>query len=544
MTGSRRRWLGSGLAGTLVVALVLLVGCGGDDDGGSEGGGGSTGGAERLVVAVPDDAVSFDMFFALSLTSGEVVMNAYDAFTTYEFTEEDGIMTWDPSRNVGFGLEELEVSEDGKIWTLRLREGAKFANGDPITSADVKYMMDRNFGVEGSAAKFLYEFLGRIASPDSIKIVDDLTVEVTTTTANPLLPHLFTLSNSVIPNSKVLQENAGEDGWAREFLDRNTAGGGPYQVESWTPGSQVVLAANENYWAGAPTIKEVVLRIVPSAASRVALLQRGEVDLAERLSPAEVETLEGVDDVNVVSVPGSGQLLLVMNNKEAPFDDVRVRQAMQFAVPYQQIIDTVYRGFAQPTAGPVPVNFPAHDGTDYPYGEQDLDRARELLAEAGHPDGFTVDLALSTGNPNHEPAAVLIKDALSQIGVTVNIQTLTPAVFAEQSGQKTLTFFLHDLLWWVPDPAYAMALGYACEQFFNYANYCNEEMQAQLDTAFTETDEAARQQMFADLQRLIWEDSPVVWIAQPNVNLAMRSNVSGYRHMNDELLRFQYLTKE
>jgi peptide/nickel transport system substrate-binding protein len=532
-----------GLTGVVVaVALVVLAAIGGVGQG-SAAPSQATASATTLVDAVPDDAVSFDMFFALSLTSAEAVMNSYDAFTTYQHKgASNGIRLFNPAKVTGMGLVSVTPSENLRVWTLRVRR-AKHVNGDPVTSADVKYMMDRNFGVKGSAAKFLYQFLGRIKSKTSIKIIDQHTVRVTTTAPNALLPYLFTLSNSVVPNSKVLKANAGKDGWAQEYLKRNTAGSGPYQVQSWTPGSQVVLRANENYWAGAPPIKQVTIRIVPSAANRVALLKRGEVDIVERLTPAEVETLEGTQGIRTVSVPGASQVTLAMDNKVKPFSDVRVRRAIAYATPYSDIIRTAYRGRARPTAGPVATNFPGHYEAGYPYKKQNLARAKQLLTEAGYADGFDVDLAHSTGDPNHQAAAILIGNALQSIGIKVNIRPLTPAVFAERTGKHQLRFFLQNVVWWVPDPAYAMALGYACNQFFNYWNYCNKNMDKALNRAFVQPNRRARTRAFQQLQKMIWTDSPVVWITQPNINLAMRSNISGYRSMNDELLRFAFLRK-
>jgi peptide/nickel transport system substrate-binding protein len=266
--------------------------------------------------------------------------------------------------------------------------------------------------------------------------------------------------------------------------------------------------------------------------------------MAERLTPAQVHALKGAPHVKVVSVPFASQVALVMDNKSKPFDDVRVRRAMAYAVPYANIIKNVFFGLAKPTAGPVATQFPGHYQKGYPYGKQNLAKAKSLLAAAGYPNGFTVNLAVSTGYPVHQPMAVLIRDALQRIGVTVNIQTLTPAVFQQQTGQHAINFFLENYVWWVPDPAYAMALGYACGEFFNFANWCNKTFDQKLAVAFGETNKKKRTQEFAELQKIAWTDMPVVWITQPNVNVAMRDNVTGYHLMNDGITRFVYLRKK
>jgi peptide/nickel transport system substrate-binding protein len=523
----------------LAAVVLVLAGCGGDGDD-NEGGGGAT----SLTVAVPDDAATFDPLFATTPRSTQVIMNAYDPYMIHPLKEgEDGVRVFDAEQVEGLTAESLEVSADGRTWTLKIKEGLTFPDGQPINAEAVKWSFERNFNVEGSGGAFMYGQIAGIPNLESVKVVDDMTLEVTTAQPNPLIPKIFVLSNSVPFNMDALKnEHPEPDGYGSNWLKRNTTGSGPYVLERWTAGQEIVLRANEDYHRGAPTIKDVTINIVPSAATRMALLERGEVDIVEKLSAEEINSVSEADNVKIISVPSSNQVQLVMNQKEEPFTNLAVRRAIAHAVPYGAIMKDVYFDRARPAAGPIPVDFPLHDPGDYPYAEQDLDAARQALQQAGV-ENLSVDFQIDSGNPDHEAIAVLVQGALQEIGIRTTIQKLTPAVFAERRAKRTLTFFLNEGSWWVTDPAYAVGLSYLCEAFFNYGVYCNKAIDRLWAQARVELDEGRRADLFAQIQQQVIEDVPMAWITHANYNLAVRDNISGYAHFNDEMLRFYYLEK-
>lgn len=498
-----------------------------------------------LIVGIPDDAATFDMLFAATPRSTQIIMNAYETLMTYGIEEVgDGLRKWDSDKVEGAVLESMTVSDDGLTWTLKVREGVTFPSGNPITAETVKFMFERNFGVDGSGGAFMYSFVGRIPGIDAVEVVDEYTLEVTTDQPNPLLPRIFVLSNSTPVDPELIEANSTEeDPWASEWIKQNTAGAGPYMLESWTPGVEIVLSAHENYWRGAPEIERVEMKIIPSASDRMMLLASETLDVIEKLSAEEIDSVSRIPGLKVVSIPSTNSLELIMNNQQEPFNDVRVRQAMAYAIPYADIIQSVYFERAQRSAGPIPVGFPDHNPGDYPY-DQDLEQARALLEEAGYADGFTVELAIDSGSPDHEAVAVLIRAALEEIGVTANIQKLTPAVFAEKRAEKSMALFLNENLWWVDDPLYPLQLAYTTDAFFNYPGYSDAELDQQIAEAATELDPEERSAMYAEIQQQIIEDVPQVWIAHPNFNLAMRENINGYVHFNDHLVRYYYFTKE
>jgi peptide/nickel transport system substrate-binding protein len=504
---------------------------------------GSAAAASTLTVAIPDDAATLDPLFAATPRSTAVIMNSYETLMGYRLRSiPGGIRIWDSSRAVGAVLSGMRASKDGKTWTLTVRPGVRFADGSSVTAETIKYMFERNFGVKGSGGAFMYQFMGKIPAVAAVTQTGPMTLQVKTQLPNPLLPRIFALSNSVAFDEKVLQQNGGADQYASKWVAKNTAGAGAYQLQAWTPGSRIVLAANPNYWRGAPAIKSVAMQIVPSAANRMLLLRRGTVDIAERLSAQEIKSLRGAPGVKIVSVPSTNTTQLIMNAKVAPFNDVRVRRAVSHAVPYADIIRTVYSGRARGSTGPVPVGFPLRSAKGYPYTRQDLARSRRLLAAAGK-SRLTVPLAISSGNADHEAVAVLIRNALAQVGINASIQKLTPAVFAERLGKRQLGFFLNDSLWWVDDPSYALTLGYTCNAFFNYGNYCNKAVDKLVAQAGSTLNQARRATLYRRAQQQIVADAPMAWVAQPNFNLATRTNITGYAHFPDEMVRYQYFRK-
>lgn len=499
-----------------------------------------------LIVGVPDDAATFDVVFANTPRSVGVIMNTYETLMTNSWKENDqGLQHWVPDKVEGAALASMSVAADGVTWTLEVREGVRFPSGDALTAEAVKALFDRNFGVKGSGGAFLYRSLGRIPGPDAVAVIDEDTVRITTDRPNPLLPRLLILSNGGILDPRLVEEKS-EPGerWAETWLRQNTAGAGAYFVESWTRGVEIVLRANKHYWRGEPAIDKVVMKIIPSAADRMMLLVSGYLDVVERLSAEENDALARVPGVSVLSLPSTQAVSLVMHCQMPPFDDVRVRRAMSYTMPYRAVMRDVYFGRAQATAGPVPVGFPVHEPGDYPYGQRDPDKAKALLVAAGYPDGFVVDLEIDSGVPEHESIAILLQSALKEVGVEAAIVKLTPAVYAEQRASHTLRFFLDQNLWWVDDPIYPLWFGYVSGAFLNHGSYSNSAVDEMVNRAVVELEPERRRTLLREAQRMIIEDAAQVWITQPDFLLATKKNVDGYVHFNDQVVRFQYLRKQ
>jgi len=287
------------------------------------------------------------------------------------------------------------------------------------------------------------------------------------------------------------------------------------------------------------------LNIVPSSAGRALLLQNGAVDIAERLSIVEIENLQKSPGVKVISVPTRNQHLLGLNGATAPFSDRRVRQALSYAVPYDVIARDVFGGRALEPRGPIPVKGQFHDGTLWPY-TTDLAKARALLAQAGYTNGFRFTLAFAAGDPMTLELAVLLQSSFRQLGVSMELDTETAAVFAERLDKRSHQAWLRDYLFYVDDPGYMGVLFYQSTAPQNWMLYRNPEVDRlidQINTLWRSEDRPQKAQLSREVQKLIIADAPLLYLAEANFNLALRDNIEGYVQGPDNLLWYAPLRR-
>ena len=232
-----------------------------------------------------------------------------------------------------------------------------------------------------------------------------------------------------------MKANATEDDpWALEWSRTHSAGFGPYHVERVVPGVETVLVTNPNWTGHKPHFDRVILKAVPESSARLALLKAGQIDIAWGLNERELQQVEGDENLQVVRAIANKQLYVGLGVDKPPFDNVKVRQAMAWATPYEDIIEKVYYGHARRMRSTVPDIYAGFEST-YHY-EYDLEKAKALLDEAGFPDGFDVKLSYNASQKEAEEMAILVKSSWEQIGVSVALQAMPVAVFTEQQYGK------------------------------------------------------------------------------------------------------------
>jgi len=350
-----------------------------------------------------------------------------------------------------------------------------------------------------------------------------------------------------ILDPKVVKEHATTaDPFAHNWLSSNIDGTaqGPYMLDSWQRGSQWVLAANPNYWGPQPKLKRIIFKIIPDASSRLALLKSGSVDMAYDLPLKDAKALKGDSSVKVVRFPSRFVVFLGMNSKIKPFDNPKVRQAISYVVPYKTIIDQVLQGFGRQLTSPIPYGTPTHTDKYFTYGKTDVAKAKQLLSEAGYPNGFKTTLSVASGVQEGQETAVWVKQALAQIGIQMDIQQLPGAAFTSQLQKHTLPFFFFNN--WISinnDPFYHLywLFDSAC---CNYTEYNNPTVKKMIDANLLSKTPAKRNAAAVKIQQQIMSDAPWVFLYQPDFVLAMRSNVKGYKYFSaDRFTRFKYLYK-
>ncbi len=296
---------------------------------------------------------------------------------------------------------------DATTWELKLRSGVKFHNGDPFTAMDVKFNFDRILDPATNSRQVPVYY----TKVKSVQVVDDLTVRITTNGSWPALPQL--LSFMRIAPAKYFQ-SVGAEAFAQKPV-----GTGPYKFVEWVKDAHVTLEANDAYWRGAPKIKRVTFSYVPDGATRVAQLLSGSVDLVQSIAPSDAARVKATSDLELASIRGMNGMFVGINTFVKPFNDVRVRQALNYAVNWDAIISTLLGGYAFRNASTIGALTNGYDPNLKPYA-YDPAKAKQLLAEAGYPNGFatTLDGPIGRYNQDKEVAQAVVAD-LAKVGVQV-----------------------------------------------------------------------------------------------------------------------------
>lgn len=445
-----------------------------------------------------------------------------------------------PGEYVGELAESWEVDETAGTVTFHLRPDALFASGNPVTAEDVRYTVERGLKSPTTYMNLLMP-LGGIEDDSQIKVVDDKTVTfVTKNGVTPLLFELLSIVNMSILDKKTVEEHGtADDPYASQWLPQNLAGAGPYKLVKFEPGVEVILEPNPNYFDKTyPRNTGIIFKVIPTAADRLLLLKSGELDVLRGVPYTEIDDLKTTEGIKVLDYPSTDMRAIALNNNIPPFDDVRVRQAIAYAIPYQDIINTVWAGYAVQLQSIIPQGMPTSDFSFFTYAT-DVEKAKQLLAEAGYPDGFETTLFTRADNQDDQGVAVLVQDALRQIGVTVNIEALTSGAYAaRQFGDRDMPMHFFDFISYVNDPFYHFHWLMRCGQGTNYANYCDEEADKLIDAGILEKDPAKREEISKQLQKMHMEASPWIYLAQPNSVTAMRSDIQGWAESPDRIANY------
>jgi peptide/nickel transport system substrate-binding protein len=410
------------------------------------------------------------------------------------------------------GLAETwSASDDGLVWTFDLREGATFHDGTPVDSAAVKASIEA--AADRGGASFIWAPLESIDTPD------DRTVVFTLSYPAPLDLIAASTYGAWIVSPAALEASADDDTYFEAGLD---AGSGPYVLDSYTPGSEVVLKKYDDYWNkdAASHYSVVDISITPDAVTAQQMLTAGEVDLSTSIPLENLGELANNPDFTVTDYNSPFSFTALFNTTRAPLDDVTVRQALSYAIPYQDIIDVGGQGYGTQSHGPAPKGiFPYSE--DVPVYEQDLDRAAELLAEAGHEGGgFELNLTYAAENPAEARFVPLIKDAFAKIGVTVTVRAeLFNQQWEEAKADPATAQDIFVLYYW---PTYSDAgadnlrsLFYSSEEpFFNLSYWKNAEYEALLDEAapLTGSDRDAAAALYQEAMGILYDEAPAAFL--------------------------------
>lgn len=499
---------------------------------------------DTLVVAIAGEPASLDPCFGAPWTI-DVMYALYETpvgFVTtqsgdYEVQVVDDGQGWKPLL-----AERVEVGEDGRTFTFRLRRGVRFyPSGNEMTAHDWLWSWRRQLSEPAIGYCVFENHEASITDISSIEVLDDYTVRVTTDVVNPRTLPFLRFHQFAILDSRVVQRHATDgDAWATEWLSSNTAGTGPYYVASHTPGNELVLQANPYYWRDAPYFERVIIKTVPDVTTRLALLQRGDVDIVADVPSHLAERVARHPGVQLVSVPSGRRVYAGFNPQVPPFGDIRVRKAIAYAVPYDDIIAHVFNGKARRYGSFVLPGVPGYTEAGFDY-DLDLDEARRLLHEAGIPQDLRIPISVDGAVQVHQDIALLLQDYLRRIGVQLDINVLPSAEFRSRRHEESLGFYIHSTDSWIDDPSTIVSIWMESDARGNRSQFRNETVdRLQREWQFRPYS-PEREAVYERIQEIYNSALHAIYLALPDFILLTRHDIGGYALYKDEAIRYSEL---
>ena len=486
--------------------------------------------AETLLLVQELGPNSLDMQgVGSNQTVNGLAWNCYDRLMTYAAkTLPDGTLSYDRAVLAPELAESWQVASDGMSCTFKLRRDATFHDGAAVTAKDVKWSFDRAVSVGGFPT--FQMSAGSLEKPEQFVVVDDHTFRVDFIRKDKMLMFNLAVVVPFVINSALAKKHATDaDPWALAWLKNNEAGGGAYKVESWKPGSETILARFDHWKSGPlPKLKRIIARDVPSAGTRRAMLERGDADISTGFPPKDFDQMIKEQKVKVVGVPiPNGLWYVALNTSRPPFDNVKLRQAIAWAIPYEQIQANAFFGRAKPMYGGPATVEEAVWPQPFPY-RTDLDKGKALLAEAGFASGLETSLSLDVGTATvGEPTAVLIQESLGKIGIKVVIEKIPGANWRTTLNKKELPMVLNRFSGWLDYPEYYFFWNFhGNNSIFNISAYKNPAMDQLIDRVTQ--DQAEYERSVKDFIALCMAEVPIVPLNQPSHDVAMQKAIGGY----------------
>lgn len=461
----------------------------------------------NLIVTQMYDAVSLDPHGENDQASSRVRRQIYDT-----------LVIQDDNLEIIPGLAVSWEHVDDLVWEFELRPNVYFHNGEPLTADDIKFSYDRLRDPETAAPGAFI-----LGSVEKVEVIGDLKIRITTNA--PFAPMLAHLSHGVtgIVNRKAVEE-AGAD-----YGTTVVVGTGAFKFENWSAGSHITLVRNPDYWGQVAAVDKVTFRSIPEGTVRAIELETGGVDIAMGVEPIDEGRLAQNPNVNIIRTPGLGADYVGFNCEKEPFDDVRVRQAINHAIDMDLIIEVVYAGQGVRAVSPIsPTVWGANPNLEgY---EFDPEKARALLAEAGYPDGFSTSI-WTNSNPLRMQAAEIIQADLADIGIDVAVEIMEWGPYLADTADGKHDMFILGWTTVTADADYGLFPLFHSSAYGASGNrtfWSTPRLDELLSNARANSDPDQRLEMYYEAQEIIAEGAPWIFMRAPiNVD-GTRVNISGF----------------
>lgn len=480
--------------GILLMLVVLAVGCGTKkSDVSSE---------KRLVVAQGADAKSLDPHGTNDQPSSRVFKQLYDR-----------LVEVDEDMNIVPGLAVSWDHIDEVTTVFNLREGVKFHNGEELKAADVVFSLNRM--MTSPQVSHIVNFL------DEVEAVDDYKVKVTTKTPfGALLYHLAHSASSVL-NEKAVKAAGGDYG-------QNPVGTGPFKFNNWVAGDSITMDAYEDYFRGKAKMDEVVFRNIIEGTNRVIGLETGEIDIAYGIEPIDTSSVQNHEDLVLEERESLAMEYIGFNMTKEPFNDERIRQAISYAINKDDIIESALLKAGAAANSPLPPKVFGYS-KDAKLYEHNLEKARELMKEAGYEDGFETEI-WTNDNPVRLQISQIVQAQLKEIGINMDVVPMEWGAYLDGSARGEHEMYI---LGWVTNTGdadyglYAQFHSSSLGSAGNRSFYKNEEVDRLLDSGRASVDNAARIETYSKVQEILQDEAPVAPLYYKLDNVGMQKNIKG-----------------
>ncbi|SEN56105.1 ABC transporter substrate-binding protein [Lihuaxuella thermophila] len=517
----RKAWI---LAFALVFALSsILVGCAGNNTAGSK--------AKTFIYGRGADSKALD---PIQVTDGESIKVAEQIFETLVKYKKE-------NTEVEPGLaESWETSKDGLVWTFKLRQGIKFHDGTPFNAEAVAYnfnrWMDKSHPEHkgGEFPYYGYMFGGYKGDKGhvikSVTAVDEYTVKFELN-----FPQGPFLSNLAMPVFGIASPTAVKKDPVQ--FNQNPVGTGPFKFKNWKKNDSITLEKNKDYWQkGYPKLDRLIFKSIPDNSARFTALQSGDIDMMDGLNPDDVKLVESNKQLQLFKQAGMNVAYLALNTEKKPLDHPKVRQALNHAVNKEGIIKSFYADLAVPAVNPMPDIIWGYNKEIKDY-EYDLDKAKQLLAEAGYPNGFEIEFYAMTEPrpymPNGKKVAEYMAADFEKIGVKTKIVTYDWQTYLDRTGKGEHAMALFGWNGDNGDPDNFLYVlldkdNTRTPDAGNIAFYKSDELHEVLIQAQRESDQSKRSELYMKAQEIIKKDAPWVPLVHATVPFAAKAGVRGF----------------
>lgn len=478
-----------------------------------------------LVVANNFDASSLDPAVAYEFTSCFTIMNVYDTLVKIE----DGEVKPRIAKS-------WEVSEDKLTWTFNIREEMQFASGNDIDAEAVKFSLVRSMEM-GKGPSWM---LNEVMTPENIKVLDKYTIQFKL--KNPASYFLSILYNTCasILDPEVVKSHEQDEDWGENWLNSHSgdAASGPYKLVNWEQGDSITLEKNENYWDEKPKFNKVIIRNIKEDVTQKMQIQNGDADMAFDITPDQVNDLKNEDDINVINGVDLRAYYLGMNVEKEPLDNQKVRMAIKHAINYEEIIKYLANEYGSTLEGVIVKPLLGHQGYMGVY-EYNPSKAKELLKEAGYPDGFEIQLT-AISSPMWEQIITKIDNDLEEVGISVNIRQMNSAAFYELFRGGKLELMLSGWGSDYPDPHnFAHPFGHSKGSLTQRVNYENKEIDKIIEEAAKIENIEERKNIYEEMEKELATKGPWAMLYQPQQIVVIRDSLKGYEYDPSNIFDFR-----